>query len=188
MIIFDSPESGETRILSSLNPSKDPDRKKPKDDEKPVVAVPPVSEKKEEKEKSREANWRLEIERKVRQEAAEKDIELTAEQFQKVCERRMKKLTKKLAEKKHRKESSKTDSEQKVEKVDKAPKTPIQSPTYDTPLSLGLYLSMLEVVLLKMIKMPSCKSQNLTHKATIVKFDTIFAEKRLAKNFEVASE
>ena len=73
-----------------------------------------VEVKKEDKEKQREANWRLEIERKIRQEASEKGIELTPEQFQKVCERRMKKLTKKLAEKKHRKESSKPTNESSV--------------------------------------------------------------------------
>ena len=89
--------------------NKDTERKSSHRDkeEKPTVAAaapppqPPVttittaispSSTKEDKEKQREVIWRLEIERKIRQEASEKGIELTSEQFQKVCERRMKKL------------------------------------------------------------------------------------------------
>ena len=87
--------------------NKDTERKSSHREEKPTVAAaapppqPPVttittaispSSTKEDKEKQREVIWRLEIERKIRQEASEKGIELTSEQFQKVCERRMKKL------------------------------------------------------------------------------------------------
>ena len=62
------------------------------------------SRSKEEKERDRVELWKLEIERKINLEAQEKGIKLTKEQLEKVRDRRLKKLTKKMAEKKQKKE------------------------------------------------------------------------------------
>ena len=88
--------------------------------------------------------WGAEIERKIRQEAQEKGIDLTPEQIEKVRDRRLKKLRKKMADK--QKENKQAPDQSEPTKSEKSssitsPK-PVTLPVAKTPIQdcfLDLY-------------------------------------------------
>ena len=82
--------------------------------------------------------WGAEIERKIRQEAQEKGIDLTPEQIEKVRDRRLKKLRKKMADKQKENKQAPDQSEPPKEKPEKSssitsPK-PVTLPVAKTPI------------------------------------------------------